>query len=80
MSTVKIAITIEESLLNKLDRLVRTNIFPNRSRAIQEAISDKLAKISQIRTLSVKRLTKKIEKVSHEELDLIIEGLGELIG
>jgi mRNA interferase MazF len=38
------------------------------------------AKISQIRTLSVKRLTKKIGKVSPEELDLIVEGLNEIIG
>lgn len=38
------------------------------------------AKISQIRILSVKRLTKKIGKVSPEELDLIVEGLNEIIG
>ena len=38
------------------------------------------AKISQVRTLSVKRLTKTIGKVSPEELDLIVEGLNEIIG
>jgi mRNA interferase MazF len=37
-------------------------------------------KISQIRTLSVERLGKKIGKVTPEELDLIIEGLNEIIG
>ncbi len=37
-------------------------------------------KISQIRTLSVKRLTKKIGKALPEELDLVIEGLNEIIG
>jgi mRNA interferase MazF len=37
-------------------------------------------KISQIRTLSVERLGKKIGKVSPEELGLIIEGLNEIIG
>jgi mRNA interferase MazF len=37
-------------------------------------------KISQIRTLSVERLGKKITKISAEELDLIIEGLNEIIG
>ncbi len=36
-------------------------------------------KISQIRTLSVKRLGKKIGKASLEELELIIEGLNEII-
>ena len=37
-------------------------------------------KISQIRTLSTARLTAKIGKASPEEMDLIIEGLGEIIG
>jgi len=38
------------------------------------------AKISQIRTLSAKRLKKKIGKASPEEVDLIVEGLNEIIG
>jgi mRNA interferase MazF len=38
------------------------------------------AKISQVRTLSVQRLGKRIGKASCEELDHIIEGLNELIG
>ncbi|HJX32153.1 MAG TPA: type II toxin-antitoxin system PemK/MazF family toxin [Thermodesulfobacteriota bacterium] len=37
-------------------------------------------KISQVRTLSVKRIGKKIAKVSDEELSLIIEGLNEIVG
>jgi mRNA interferase MazF len=37
-------------------------------------------KISQIRTLSVKRIRKKITKASEEEIVLIIEGLNEIIG
>ncbi len=37
-------------------------------------------KISQIRTLSVKRIRKKISKVSEEELAIIVEGLSEIIG
>ena len=37
-------------------------------------------KISQIRTLSVKRIRKKIAKASEEELTTIIEGLNEIIG
>jgi mRNA interferase MazF len=37
-------------------------------------------KISQIRTLSVKRIGKKLTKVSDEQLALIIEGLNEIIG
>lgn len=37
-------------------------------------------KISQICTLSVKRIRKKITKASEEEIALIIEGLNEIIG
>jgi mRNA interferase MazF len=37
------------------------------------------AKISQIRTLSTKRLGKKIGKASVKELDLVVEGLNEII-
>ena len=37
-------------------------------------------KISQIRTLSVKRIRKRISKVSEEELVIIVEGLNEIIG
>jgi mRNA interferase MazF len=37
-------------------------------------------KISQIRTLSTTRLEKKIGRISEEELNLLIEGLNEIIG
>ena len=37
-------------------------------------------KISQIRTLSIKRIKKKIDRVSPEKLDEIIEGLNEIVG
>ena len=36
-------------------------------------------KISQIRTLSVERIRKKISKVSEEELAIIVEGLNEIV-
>jgi mRNA interferase MazF len=37
------------------------------------------AKIGQVRTLSVARLTRKLGRVGPEELDRIIEGLNEII-
>ncbi|MFZ0710786.1 MAG: type II toxin-antitoxin system PemK/MazF family toxin [Terrimicrobiaceae bacterium] len=37
-------------------------------------------KISQIRTLSVKRFGKKLGRISVEELDQVIEGLNDIIG
>jgi len=49
MSTAKVAITIDEVLLAQLDRLVKRKVFPNRSRAIQEAVQDKLARLDRHR-------------------------------
>jgi len=37
-------------------------------------------KISQIRTLSVERIGKKIDRASPEELAQVVEGLNEIIG
>ena len=37
-------------------------------------------KISQIRTLSVERIGKRMGKVSPEELDQVLEGLNEILG
>jgi mRNA interferase MazF len=38
------------------------------------------AKISQIRTLSVERIGKKLGRVSDQELQQVVEGLNEIIG
>jgi len=37
------------------------------------------AKISQIRTLSIKRLGKKLGKATTKELELVVEGLNEIL-
>ncbi len=37
-------------------------------------------KISQIRTLSVERLGKKLGRLSSEELDRVVDGLNEIVG
>lgn len=49
MNTAKVAITIDQAVLTKLDRLVKRKVFPNRSRAIQEAVQDKLARMDRSR-------------------------------
>ena len=49
MATAKIAITLEEEILKRLDLLVKSHTFPNRSKAIQEAIKEKLHKIEHNR-------------------------------
>jgi metal-responsive CopG/Arc/MetJ family transcriptional regulator len=47
MPSAKIAITIEQELLARLDRLVKQQRFPNRSRAVQEALRDKLDRLDR---------------------------------
>jgi len=49
MSQTKVAITIEEGVLAKVDDLVRRNVFSNRSRAIQEAVQEKLMRLERNR-------------------------------
>jgi metal-responsive CopG/Arc/MetJ family transcriptional regulator len=49
MAASKIAITIDEKLVKRLDSLVRSRVFPNRSKAIQEAVEDKLKKMEKTR-------------------------------
>jgi metal-responsive CopG/Arc/MetJ family transcriptional regulator len=45
MPADKVAITIERTLLQRLDRLVAQKRFPSRSRAIQEAVEEKLDRL-----------------------------------
>jgi len=47
MGKSKVAITIDESILEHLDRLVDQAIFRSRSQAIQEAVEEKLVRLSK---------------------------------
>ena len=72
MSTSKVAITLDEELLKKLDRQVREGKFLNRSRAIQEAVEEKLARLDRT------RLIRESAKLDPEiEQKLADEGLAE---
>ena len=49
MGKSKVAISLDESTLNRLDKLVQKQVFPNRSQAIQEAVAEKLARLERSR-------------------------------
>ena len=49
MAASKIAITIDDNTLKRLDFLVKSKIFQNRSKAIQEAVAEKLMHIEKSR-------------------------------
>ena len=49
MATTKVAVTIDTDLLAQVDQLVAQHVFPNRSRAIQAALQDKLTRMRRSR-------------------------------
>jgi Arc/MetJ-type ribon-helix-helix transcriptional regulator len=66
----KIAITLDDQLLGRLDHLVKAHVFPSRSRAIQDAVADKLARLDRT------RLARECAKLDPaEEKTLAEEGL-----
>jgi metal-responsive CopG/Arc/MetJ family transcriptional regulator len=70
MSTAKVAISIEKNILSQLDRLVSSQVFPNRSKAIQEAVKEKLSRINR------SRLARECSKLNQDfEQSLAEEGL-----
>lgn len=69
MGTAKIGITIRKDILEKLDRLVQSKVFPNRSKAIQQAVEERLARIGR------GRLARECAKLDPKfEQDLAEEG------
>lgn len=68
MARSKIAITIDQNTLNRLDFLVKSRLFPNRSRAIQEAVAEKIERIEKSRLArECAKLNPKFEQELSEE-------------
>ena len=73
MSVHKIAVTIDENLLQQVDRLVAEKRFPNRSRAIQDAVREKLDRMQG------GRLARELAKLDVTfEQKMADEGLGSV--
>ena len=68
MGKAKIAITLDEKILGRLDGLVRQRAFSNRSQAIQLAIEEKLSRINRSRLArEAAKLDPTFEKALSEE-------------
>ena len=66
--TVKVAISIDEHFLREVDQLVRSHVYPNRSKAIQDAVADKLARLKKTRLLrECRKLKPNEEQAAAEE-------------
>ncbi len=49
MSKTKVALTIETTLLDRVDHLVARRRFRNRSQAVETALAEKLARLARTR-------------------------------
>jgi metal-responsive CopG/Arc/MetJ family transcriptional regulator len=72
METAKVAISINKKTLKRLDRLVKDQVFANRSKAIQEAIEDKLNRLERTR---LSRECAKLDPIA--EQTMAEEGISE---
>ena len=74
MALTKVAVTLEQKTLVKLDKLVKQKVFPTRNEAIQvavEAVVDKLNRTDR------KRFEKECAKLDPEFEKAMAEGLIE---
>ncbi|EFI35775.1 putative transcriptional regulator, CopG family [Desulfonatronospira thiodismutans ASO3-1] len=68
MAASKIAITIDDKTLKRLDLLVKSKVYPNRSNAIQQAVAEKLQRIDKSRLArECAKLDPGVEQSSAEE-------------
>lgn len=68
MGTSKIAVSLDSRVLRRLDDLVHVKVFVNRSRAIQEAVEEKLQRLEGSRLAQeCAKLDPALEKALAEE-------------
>jgi len=68
MGSIKVAVTIDRDTLARVDGLVARKVFPNRSRAFQAAVAEKLARMERGRLASeCAKLDPEFERALAEE-------------
>lgn len=65
MPKAKIAITLDERVLERLDSLVDKKVFANRSQAIEAAVEEKLDRLGRVRLAEE---CAKLDPVAEKEL------------
>ena len=63
MSATKVAISMDETLLEQLDKLVKNRSFRSRSQVVQEAVSEK---ISRMDNSALARECSKLDRMSEQ--------------
>jgi len=72
MAKAKLAVTFDEKTLEEVDLLVKRRLFPNRSRVIEEAVVEKLARLNHSRLARECALLDPVHEKAMAE-----EGMGE---
>ena len=72
MSIAKVAISLDDRLLRRLDSLVERAVFRSRSEAIQKAVVEKLARLD--RTRLARECAKLLQR---EEQEMAEEGIAK---
>lgn len=67
MPKTKVAVTLDEDLVDELDGLVATQRFSNRSQAIEQALAEKLGRLART------RLARECAKLDPEEEKALAE-------
>ena len=72
MSVAKVAVSLDNHLLRRLDSLVEREVFRSRSEAIRKAVTEKLARLDRT------RLARECAKLlPREEQELAEEGIAK---
>lgn len=72
MAKAKIAITLDTKMVQEVDELVESRVYPSRSKVIQDALTERLAKLKKT------RLIREASKANpKEEQELAEEGMVE---
>ena len=79
MPTTKVAISIDTELLRILDELVKSERFPNRSKAIQQAVEEHIKRFTKSRlALELAKLDKfEEQKLAEEGMESEVENWPE---
>ena len=67
MARARIAITVDEQALAEIDRLVVEGVFPNRSKAIEDAVQERIARLHR------SRLARECAKLGRSEEQALAE-------
>jgi metal-responsive CopG/Arc/MetJ family transcriptional regulator len=79
MPKTKVALTLETDLVDRVDELVASRLFRNRSQAIEAALSDKLQRLARTRLAreSAKLNPRQEKRLAEDGMDDVLDSWPE---